>query len=95
MQPSNRYLTNMKDPVIIVHGGAWAIPDRLIEVNINGVEDATRKGWKILGQGGSALDAVVAAVNCLEDNPVFDAGIGSVLTEDGTVEMDARCPVPK
>ena len=79
----------MKDPVIIVHGGAWAIPDRLVEVNISGVEDAAKKGWGVLGKGGSALDAVVAAVNCLEENPVFDAGIGSVLTEDGTVEMDA------
>ncbi len=79
----------MNDPVIIVHGGAWAIPDRLAEVNISGVEDAAEKGWSILGKGGSALDAVVAAVNSLEDNPVFDAGIGSVLTEDGTVEMDA------
>ena len=40
-------------------------------------------------QGGSAVDAVEAAVRCLEDNPVFDAGHGSVLTEDLTVEVDA------
>jgi beta-aspartyl-peptidase (threonine type) len=79
----------MTDPVIVIHGGAWAIPDRLVEVNIRGVEEAAERGWAALGRGGSALDAVVAAVNALEDNPVFDAGIGSVLTEDGTVEMDA------
>jgi len=79
----------MTEPVIVVHGGAWAIPDRLVDLNICGVEDATGKGWGVLGKGGSALDAVVAAVSCLEDNPVFDAGIGSVLTEEGTVEMDA------
>ena len=79
----------MTDPVIIVHGGAWAIPDRLVEVNIRGVEDATANGWGVLGNDGSALDAVVAAIKCLEDNPVFDAGVGSVLTEEGTVEMDA------
>ncbi len=79
----------MIDPVIIVHGGAWAIPDRLVEANITGVENAVSKGWGILTNGGSALDTVVAAVNSLEDNPAFDAGIGSVLTEDGTVEMDA------
>jgi len=79
----------MTDPVIVIHGGAWAIPDRLVDVNISGVEEAARKGWRILGKRGSALDAVVAAVNSLEDNPVFDAGIGSVLTEEGTVEMDA------
>ncbi len=79
----------MTDPVIIVHGGAWAIPDRLVEVNIRGVEDAIANGWGVLGNDGSALDAVVAAIKCLEDNPVFDAGVGSVLTEEGTVEMDA------
>ncbi|MCX6648632.1 MAG: isoaspartyl peptidase/L-asparaginase [Candidatus Bathyarchaeota archaeon] len=79
----------MTDPVIIVHGGAWDIPDRLVEVNIGGVEEAVGRGWGVLKKSGSALDAVVAAVNSLEDNPVFDAGIGSVLTEDGTVEMDA------
>ncbi len=79
----------MTDPVIVVHGGAWDMPDRLVEVNIRGVEEATGKGWSVLGKGGSALDAIVAAVKCLEDNPAFDAGVGSVLTEEGTVEMDA------
>jgi L-asparaginase / beta-aspartyl-peptidase len=79
----------MTDPVIIVHGGAWDIPDRLVEANKRGVEEAVGKGWSVLKKRGSALDTVVAAVNSLEDNPTFDAGIGSVLTEDGTVEMDA------
>jgi beta-aspartyl-peptidase (threonine type) len=79
----------MTDPMIVVHGGAWDMPDRLVEVNIRGVEEAAGKGWSVLGKGGSALDAIVAAIKCLEDNPVFDAGVGSVLTEDGTVEMDA------
>ena len=79
----------MTDPVIVVHGGAWPLPDRLVEVNIRGVEEAAGKGWRVLEKGGSALDAVVAAVKCLEDNPAFDAGVGSVLTEEGTVEMDA------
>ena len=79
----------MVKPVIIVHGGAWGIPDRLVDANLNGVEESVKAGWKVLEAGGSALDAVVAAVNVLEDNPSFDAGIGSVLTEDRTVEMDA------
>lgn len=79
----------MVKPVIVVHGGAWDIPDRLVDANLKGVEKATKAGWKVLEEGGSALDAVVAAVNVLEDDPTFDAGIGSVLTEDGTVEMDA------
>ena len=79
----------MVKPVIIVHGGAWGIPDRLVEANIKGVEESVKAGWKVLEAGGSALDAVVAAVNVMEDNSNFDAGIGSVLTEDRTVEMDA------
>lgn len=79
----------MAKPVIVVHGGAWGIPDRLVESNLAGVEKATKAGWAILEKTGSALDAVVAAVNVLEDDPTFDAGIGSVLTEDGTVEMDS------
>ncbi|TRO52265.1 peptidase T [Candidatus Bathyarchaeota archaeon] len=76
-------------PVIVIHGGAWEIPDDQIEENIAGVGEAVRLGWRALEKGGSALDAVVAAVNSMEDNPIFDAGIGSVLTLDGTVEMDA------
>jgi beta-aspartyl-peptidase (threonine type) len=76
-------------PVIVVHGGAWDIPDDQVVENIAGVEDAVRLGWQELMKGGSALDAVVAAINNLEDNPTFDAGIGSSLTQGGTVEMDA------
>ena len=79
----------MVKPVIVVHGGAWDIPDRLVDANLKGVEKSTKAGWKVLEESGSALDAVVAAVNVLEDDPTFDAGIGSVLTEDGTIEMDA------
>ena len=60
-----------------------------MDANIKGVKESVKAGWKVLEVGGSALDAVVAAVNVLEDNPSFDAGIGSVLTEDRTVEMDA------
>jgi L-asparaginase / beta-aspartyl-peptidase len=48
-----------------------------------------RAGWDVLGGGGSALDAVQAAVRVLEDDPVFNAGIGSALTRAGTVEVDA------
>ena len=40
-------------------------------------------------QGGSALDGAEAAVRSLEDNPVFNAGHGSVITDEGTVELDA------
>ena len=54
-----------------------------------GVRAAAAAGHAILARGGSALDAVVAAVRVLEDDPEFNAGTGSALTRDGTVETDA------
>ena len=54
-----------------------------------GCQDAALAGWKILEQGGTALDAAEAAVVALEDNPLFNAGTGSTLNSLGGVEMDA------
>jgi beta-aspartyl-peptidase (threonine type) len=76
-------------PALIVHGGAWDIPDNEVEPHQAGCRAALAAGWHILEQGGSALDAVEAAVRVLEDAPIFDAGIGSVLNRDGIVELDA------
>jgi len=74
---------------IIVHGGAGALePERHDRVRA-GVRAAAAVGDAILVAGGSALDAVTAAVRALEDDPEFNAGIGSALTRDGTVETDA------
>ena len=76
-------------PSIIVHGGAGADPaDGPTELR-EGMRVAVEAGWRILGDGGRALDAVEAAVRALEDHPRFNAGRGSVLTSAGTVEMDA------
>lgn len=74
---------------IIVHGGAWNIPKEEEEGHLLGCEKAAGEGHKVLTRGGSALDAVEAAVASMEDDPVFDAGKGSVLNQSGQVEMDA------
>jgi len=76
-------------PVLVVHGGAWAIPDNLVEAHLRGVRNALAAGWNTLQRGGSALDAVEAAIVILEDDDVFDAGRGSFLTSDGRVQCDA------
>ncbi len=74
---------------IIVHGGAGtAAPDR-VEIVQAGCKEAARVGWDILEAGGSALDAVEAAVRSLEDDPNFNAGTGACLTTEGNIELDA------
>ena len=76
-------------PTLLVHGGAWAIPASDAPAHEAGVRTALETGYAILARGGSALDAVEAAVIVLEDDPTFDAGCGSFLTSDGTVQLDA------
>ena len=77
-------------PVVLVHGGAWAIPESLWARSRAGVAAAAAAGHEALLHGkGTALDAVEAAVRVLEDDSAFDAGTGSVLNEDAQVEMDA------
>ncbi len=76
-------------PSLIVHGGAWDIPDDAKDSCEDGCRRALQAGWAVLSRGGSALDAVEAAIVVLEDAPVFDAGTGSHLNLDGRVECDA------
>jgi beta-aspartyl-peptidase (threonine type) len=76
-------------PAVIVHGGAWAIPDAEWQAHRDGVARACAAAWAVLSANGQALDAVEAAVTRMEEDPTFDAGVGSVLTRDGVVEMDA------
>jgi len=77
------------DPVLVVHGGAWAMPDDMVEAHLRGVRDALAAGWRVLEAGGAALDAIEEAVVVMEDDETFDAGRGSFLNRDGRVQMDA------
>ena len=76
-------------PKIIVHGGAGEIVDEHINAHISGCQEAIEVGWEILDQGGTSLIDIEHSIRLLEDNPVFDAGRGSYLNQDGFVEMDA------
>ena len=80
----NSTATATVTPTIVIHGGAWAIPDSLVDASCNGVQNAAIAGYQVLtcedDDGGDssssslALDAVQAAVRVLEDDPAFDAG---------------------
>jgi beta-aspartyl-peptidase (threonine type) len=76
-------------PTLLVHGGAWAIPADAATAHQAGVRKALETGYAVLSRGGSSIDAVEAAVTVLEDDPTFDAGRGSFLTSDGSVQLDA------
>ncbi len=79
---------------IVIHGGAGTIergsmtPEREREYHA-ALEQALRAGHAILDRGGSSLDAIVAAINVMEDSPLFNAGRGAVFTAEGTNELDA------
>ena len=76
-------------PVLLIHGGAWAMPDDAVAAHEDGIAHALAAGYTLLEQGASAVDAVEAAVAVMEDDETFDAGRGSFLTQDGRVQMDA------
>jgi L-asparaginase / beta-aspartyl-peptidase len=79
---------------IAIHGGAGTLSRSETSHDqegayLQGLADALDAGFALLGSGGSSLDAVTAAVVSLEDNPLFNAGRGAVLTRDGVAELDA------
>ena len=76
-------------PVVIVHGGAGDWPSQFQKQGLRGVGIAADRAFHRLSRGGSALDAVEAAIVSMEDNPVFNAGRGSTLNLAGEIETDA------
>lgn len=83
-----------RDWKLVIHGGAGVIQRERMTPELDrqlraGLDAALEAGAAILAGGGSALDAVEAAARALEDDPQFNAGRGSVLTFDGTTELDA------
>ncbi|MEN3045519.1 MAG: isoaspartyl peptidase/L-asparaginase family protein [Candidatus Hydrothermales bacterium] len=77
----------MKNFGIIVHGGAGKHIDKIKARE--GVKIACERGFEVLKNGGSAVDAVCAAIVEMENNPYFNAGFGAALTATGNVELDA------
>jgi beta-aspartyl-peptidase (threonine type) len=76
-------------PSLIIHGGAWNIPDQAVDDCRAGIRRALEAGWKILSSGGSATDAVESSIVVLENDPIFDAGFGAHLNTEGRVQLDA------
>jgi L-asparaginase / beta-aspartyl-peptidase len=76
-------------PILLIHGGAWAMPDDAVASHERGIAAALAAGLSALSRGGTAVDAVEAAVTIMEDDDTFDAGRGSFLTRDGRVQLDA------
>lgn len=79
---------------IAIHGGAGSLPrdnrgPEQERAYLAGLEAALDAGYDVLAGGGASLDATVAAVRVLEDNPLFNAGLGAVLDRDGIAMLDA------
>lgn len=79
---------------IAIHGGAGTLVKGLMTPELesqykSALEHALRNGYRVMEQGGTAINAVETAVKYLEDSPLFNAGRGSVFTAEGTHEMDA------
>jgi beta-aspartyl-peptidase (threonine type) len=87
-------LKENKNYVLVIHGGSGTIlkenmtPEKETAY-LNTLEQSLKAGKKILESGGSAVDAIEAAILIMEDSPLFNAGKGSVFTNEGKNEMDA------
>jgi beta-aspartyl-peptidase (threonine type) len=92
--PGKRQENGVTDIVLAIHGGAGTISRDVMTAGKEAAYRAAlaaslRAGQGLLLAGGSAIDAVIAAVRVLEDSPLFNAGHGAVFTSDGRNELDA------
>ncbi|HHP7237787.1 isoaspartyl peptidase/L-asparaginase family protein [Longibacter sp.] len=76
-------------PVILVHGGAWDIPDGAVEDHRDGLKTALAAGRRSLASGHSAVDVAADVVASMESHGAFDAGRGAMLNQDGRAQLDA------
>lgn len=79
---------------IVIHGGAGTIlkknmTDEMEKMYLRQLEEAVQIGFQIIKNDGNGREAVEKTINYLENSPLFNAGKGSVLTSEGTVELDA------
>lgn len=97
MSHADHHVSSSTEPApfgLVIHGGAGTItraqlsPEREAETRAK-LTEAVNAGYAVLEKGGASLDAVVAAIEILEDSPLFNAGIGAVYTSDGRHELDA------
>lgn len=81
-------------PTLVIHGGAGTIKkenlsDELEKSYTDKLEEALNAGYKVLNEGGTSSNAVIAAIQVMENSPLFNAGIGAVYTHNETIEHDA------
>lgn len=92
--PAEQFNFSETPIAIAIHGGAGTItresmsPEREAQFQA-ALEEALAAGYAVLETGGSSVDAVIAAIELMEENPLFNAGRGAVYTYDGTHELDA------
>ncbi|MFN3598063.1 MAG: isoaspartyl peptidase/L-asparaginase, partial [Rubricoccaceae bacterium] len=82
-------LPRAEGPAVLVHGGAWDIPDDEADAHREGLLRALARAECLLGRRAPAVEVAAEAVAVLEADPAFDAGRGAVLDRDGFVQLDA------